>query len=380
MNLRPLARRIRRALSRRNPLITVSIAKDAILHNLHSYQSSYPEQKIAPVLKSNAYGHGLVLVAELLDKEDIAFLMVDSLYEARKLRRAGIRSRIVVMGFVRPEHIADSTLTDIAFAIVDIEQLREVCRLAHRPQTLHLKLDTGMHRQGILPSDLAEAVSLIKECPHVHVSGVATHLGDADNADTAFSEKQLRVWDDCVEMLKESFPKIQYFHAAATKGARFSATHHMNVLRLGMGLYGFDTSPRNGPALQPALSLHSSIVSIREIPAGDSVGYNATFTAARSSLIATVPAGYYEGLDRRLSNCGQVLVDTVPCPIAGRVSMNMCSIDITEAPQAARGSRVTLISSDPKDPNSVRELARLADTTPYVILTHIPEHLYRVLS
>lgn len=380
MNLRPLARRIRRALSRRNPLITVSIAKEAILHNLRAYQKAYPTQKIAPVLKSNAYGHGLVLVAELLDKEDIAFFMVDSLYEARKLRRAGICARIVVMGYVRPEHIADSRLRDVEFAIVDAEQLREVATLTHHTIKLHLKIDTGMHRQGILPEELDDAVSVITTNSHLLVNGVATHLGDADNADTTFSQKQLLKWDVVVERLRDAFPDMSYLHAAATKGARFSASHPMNVLRLGIGLYGFDTSPQNGVLLKPALSVHSSIVSIRDIPAGDAVGYNATYIASRPSRIATVPAGYYEGLDRRLSNIGSVLVDGISCPIAGRVSMNMCSIDITDAPKTARGSSVTLISNDSEDPNCVREIARLADTTPYVILTHIPEHLYRTLT
>ena len=380
MNLRPLARRLRLALSRRNPLITVSIAREAILHNLRAYQKAYPGQKIAPVLKSNAYGHGLALVAELLDTEDIAFFMVDSLYEARKLIRAGVRSRIVVMGYVRPAEVIDSSLQNVEFAAVDIEQLREISTGARHPIALHLKLDTGMHRQGILPEDLDEAISLLSGNAHVRVSGVATHLGDADNADATFSKQQLKKWEACVATLKQSFPGIAYFHAAATKGARFSATHPMNVLRLGIGLYGFDTSPGHDRTLKPALSLHSSIVSMRDIPSGDSVGYNATFTATRPSRIATVPAGYYEGLDRRLSNVGCVLVDGVPCPIAGRISMNMCSVDITDAPQAARGSRVTLISSNPEDPNSVYEIAKLADTTPYVILTHIPEHLYRVLS
>lgn len=380
MNVRPFARRIRRALSRRNPLITVSISKEAILHNLRAYQKAYPAQKIAPVLKSNAYGHGLVPVAELFDRENIAFLMVDSFYEAQKLRRAGIRSRIVVMGYVRPDEITTASLRDTAFAAVDIEQLRILSAAANKRTVLHLKLDTGMHRQGILPEHLEEAIALLKTNSNLLLAGVATHLGDADNPDASFSKKQLQVWDTCVPKLKEAFPDIEYFHAAATKGARFSAAHPMNVLRLGIGLYGFDTSPGHDAPLWPALSLRSSIVSVRTIPTGDSVGYNAAFTATRPSRIATVPVGYYEGLDRGLSNKGAVLVDGTVCPIAGRVSMNMCSIDITDAPDAGRGSTVTLISDDPNDPNSVKAIAELTGTTPYVILAHIPEHLYRSLS
>lgn len=380
MNLRPYARRIRRALSRRNPLITVSISEEAILHNLRTYQDAYPALKIAPVLKSNAYGHGLALVAEILDREDIAFFMVDSLYEARKLRAAGIHAKIVVMGYARPEEIVAASLRDTEYAVVDIEQLRELARDAARPLSLHLKVDTGMHRQGILPGDLHEAVALVRSNKHLSVTGVATHLADADNENPASSHAQLAIWDSAVQTLSEEFPDIAHLHASATKGARFSATYPMNVLRVGMGLYGFDTSPASGIRLKPALSLYSSIVSVRDIAEGETVGYNATFRATRPSRIATVPAGYYEGVDRALSNRGTVLVDEFPCPIAGRVSMNMCSIDVTDAPRAARGSLVTLISDNPEDPNSVRRIAEIAGTTPYVILAHIPEHLYRTRS
>jgi len=348
------------------------------LHNLRTYKDAYPNQAIAPVLKSNAYGHGLAVIAELLDQEDIAFFMVDSLYEAKVLRGAGIRSRIVVMGYVRPEAIIESHRSAIDFAIVDLEQLRTVAEGAQRPVRLHLKLDTGMHRQGLMQGELEEAITLVRSNPHLCVVGVATHLADADNTDTVFTDAQLALWDAAVETLTDAFPSIEYRHAAATKGARTSTMHRMNVIRIGMGLYGYDTSPHNTLPLKPVLSMQSFITSIREITEGDAVGYNASFRAIRTSRIATVPAGYYEGIDRGLSNVGSVQVNGVACPIVGRVSMNMTSIDITNT-DVKRGDTVTLISNAPQDPNSVLSMARLAGTTPYVILAHIPTHLYRTV-
>lgn len=365
-------------LRRHEPLITVSISRENLLHNLRTYKEAYPDQGIAPVLKSNAYGHGLAVIAELLDKEDIAFFMVDSLYEAEVLRKAGIRSRIVVMGYVRPEAIASSRLRNTDFAIVDIEQLRSVAKEAHTSIRLHLKLDTGMHRQGLLPDELSEAVELIKKNPGLSVVGVGTHLADADNINTTFTDTQLKLWDSLLETIQTSFPAIEYMHAAATKGVRTSSTHQMNVLRVGMGLYGYDTAPQCSSSLKPVLSMRSFITSIRTVPEGDTVGYNATFRAARPSSIATVPAGYYEGIDRGLSNVGSLQVNGIACPIAGRVSMNMVSIDVTDT-AVKRGDLVTLISSNPEEPNSVRSMARLANTTPYVILAHIPTHLYRTV-
>lgn len=366
-------------LRRHEPLITVRISKENLLHNLRTYKQAYPNMRIAPVLKSNAYGHGLVVVAELLDREDIAFFMVDSLYEAGVLRRAGIRSRIVVMGYVRPEAIASSKLLDTDFAIVDIEQLRTLAEIARSRVRVHLKLDTGMHRQGIVPNELSEAESLVASNTQLSVVGVATHLADADNPDSKLTDTQLSVWDNCMELLDAAFPSVQYRHAAATKGARTSCKHPMNVLRVGIGLYGYDTSPGSTLALKPVLSMQSFITSLRDVPAGDTVGYNATFNASRPSRIATLPAGYYEGINRGLSNIGSVQIQGANCPIAGRVSMNMLSIDVTDI-DAKRGDVVTLVSNNPKDPNSALGMATLANSTPYVILAGIPAHLYRTVA
>lgn len=378
--LRKALRNARRAWSRAEPLITIRVSREALLHNLRAYRERYPGLAVAPVLKSDAYGHGLVVAAELLDREGIAFFMVDSLYEAKRLRAAGIRSRILVMGYARPAWIAESRLPRVDFAITDIEQLRELASSARRPVRLHLKVDTGMHRQGILPADLDEAIALVRSNPCLRVVGVATHLGDADGPDESFSRAQLGVWKESVERVRAAFPDLEHVHAAATKGARFGADFPMDTLRLGIGLYGIDTAPGHDAPLRPVLSMRSSVSSIREIPAGEAVGYNATWRAARPSRIATVPAGYYEGIDRGLSSVGSFEVRGTPCPIAGRVSMNMTSIDVTDLPDAVRGDAVTLISDDPANPCSVQSMAALAGTSPYVILAHLPAHLKRVVA
>jgi alanine racemase len=380
MTIRSFARKIRRALTRREPLITLSISKENLLHNLRAYRQAYPSMKVAPVLKSNAYGHGLAVIAEILDKQDIAFFMVDSLYEARVLRRNGILSRICVMGYVRPEDIVESSLRNIDYAVTDIEQLRTLAQDAYASVRVHLKLDTGMHRQGIISRDLEDAVALIRSNPHLELVGVTTHLADADNAESALTKAQLSLWTEELAALGAAFPRIEYRHAAATKGAPWSATYPMNVIRAGMGLYGYDTSLGSSLQLLPVLEARSLITSIRDLAPGDAVGYNATFAADRPSRVANVPAGYYEGIDRGLSNAGALRVRGVAAPIVGRVSMNMTSIDVTDIPDAARGDEVTLISRKPEDPNSVLSMARLAGLTPYVILAHIPGHLYRVVE
>ncbi|KND47235.1 MAG: alanine racemase [Parcubacteria bacterium C7867-004] len=380
MNIRHIIKGIRKTLAYHEPLITVSISKKNLLHNLHAYQERYPDIRIAPVLKSNAYGHGLIPVAEILDTEDIAFFAVDSLYEAEKLRRSGIRSRITVMGYVRPEYIADSSIRNVDYAITDIEQLRELSRLADKSVRLHIKLDTGMHRHGILPTDLEEAIALLEANTHLRVVGVCSHFADADNVDPSFSNQQIASWKKMLAMLDAAFRTIEYRHLAATKGIRFSDSSCMNTARIGMGLFGYDMSPVDEVTLLPVLEMRALITSIREIPEGDAVGYNTTFRAKRASRIATVPVGYFEGVDRGLSNRGSFMVNGKEAPIAGRVSMNMTSIDVTDIPDAKRGDTVVIIGRDPEKPNSIAEIAKLDETSPYVITVHIAEHLRRVVE
>ncbi len=374
MTLRKLFGRIRDRLERTQPLIQIEISRSSLLHNLHAYQTAYPTLAVAPVLKSNAYGHGLSLIASVLDAEDIAFFMVDSWYEARELRRSGIRSRIVVMGYVRPEDVVRSRLENIDFAIVDREQLEALVRLCTRPVRIHVKIDVGMHRHGITPSDIEKSIALIQSNPHLEVTGVTAHIGDADNTDETLTRNQIELWSTLSKKVMSAFPSIMFRHLTATKGARFAQMADTNVLRLGIGLYGFDTSPHSTLPLKPVLSMRSIVSSVRTVPKGESVGYNATYTAERDRIIATVPAGYFEGLDRRLSNKGFLSVRGVQCPIVGRVSMNMTSIDVSEVPSVAVGDVVEVVSSD-----SILSMAQTANTTPYELLAHIPQHLRRVL-
>ncbi len=387
MNLRTTARTLRKRFEKHNPLITVSLSRDNLLHNLATYQKAYPHLSFAPVLKSNAYGHGLTVIAELLDKEKIAFFMVDSFYEARTLRRAGVKSRIAIIGYMQPEEIALSMLPKVDYAIVDIEQLRDLAKIAKKKIRLHLKIDTGMHRQGLLPQDLTTAIKLIRSNPKLEVVGVGSHFADADNPDSdLFSRKQMSVWKEALKDLLAAFPTIKYRHIAATKGMVFSKEAETNVGRLGIGLYGFDTAPHPSHSaaenrdLKPVMEMRSLISSLRVLPNGESVGYNATYTTSKPTTIATVPVGYFEGVDRALSSKGVMQVRGQACPLTGRVSMNMSSIDVSAVPDVQRGDSVTVISRNSTELNSVEQMANVAGTSPYVILVHIPQHLKRVVE
>jgi alanine racemase len=273
----------------------------------------------------------------------------------------------------------------VDFGITDLEQLRSLAELVRHPTRIHLKLDTGMHRLGIPFDHISHAEDLIKGQAHLELVGIASHFADADSDDETFTRTQVEVWQAAAKELLLAFPSIEYRHVAATKGVRFGEDTGTNVARLGIGLYGFDTSPSAEAPLRPVLELRTLIASIRDITEGESVGYNATYTAERPVKVATVPVGYYEGIDRRLSNKGAMLVEGVVCPIIGRVSMNMTSLDVSHVPDVAPGDTVVAVSRNPTDVNSVSNIVRTVSSseyteTEYVILTHFAPHLERVVE
>lgn len=191
-NIRKILNRIVQPAVEYQPLIEVRIFKDALLHNLHTYQKVYPKLQFAPVLKSNAYGHGLVEVARILDEQGVPFFMVDSFYEALVLRRAEVKTKILVLGYCRQQQLLSAKLKNVSFGIIDLQVLKDLSAKLKKPLNIHLKIDTGMHRQGILLSEIPEAVAAIKSNDNIIVEGLCTHLADADSADDKFTSAKLR--------------------------------------------------------------------------------------------------------------------------------------------------------------------------------------------
>lgn len=378
MKILSFLRQFKKSLSFYRPLIEVLIYKENILHNLKEFQRKYPNQKIAPVLKSNAYGHGLVQVAEILDKENIVFLVVDSMFEAMTLRNEGIKSKLLIIGYTKPHDINRNRYKNIAFTITNFWQLSEISKKLRTKQSFHLKIDTGMHRQGILPKEIKNSIARIRSNKNINLEGICSHFASADSHDNLYSKKQICEWDSVVKIFKVEFPEIKYFHLAATAGS-FYEHNSTNTVRLGLGLYGMDPHPARKINIKPALELRTIISGIKTVQKGEYVGYGLTFKSKEKMRVATVPAGYFEGVDRRLSNCGFYKIGESFCPILGRVSMNISVVDISKAKGLRVGNPVVLISKLKKDRNSAWQIAKLCGTIPYEILVHIPQHLRRVI-
>jgi len=365
------------------PLITVEISKSALLHNLNEFCTIAPHGIVAPVLKSNAYGHGLMEIGHILrDEKNIPFCIVDSYFEAVALRARGFKIPLLVIGYTRPDTIQRTRLPHTVFTITSLDTLRHI-EDVERNIRIHLKIDTGMHRQGITLNEIDTAITMIASNPLIRLEGVCSHLSDADNSDPSWTEGQIRAWNTAIKKLKAAFPLIKYTHLSATDGHRFSKDIDANVSRLGIGLYGLVDGSSFNPSLnlKPALEIKTIITSIKKIHTNDTVGYGNTFKAEKDITIATIPAGYFEGIDRRLSNKGAVLLghSEVACPIVGRVSMNITSIDVSHDPTVTIGKPVTIISNDNSKPNSIQAIAKLCDTITYDIAVHIAPSLKRVV-
>ena len=357
-------------------LIEVRVSKNVLLSNYRAFKNAYG-LPVAPVLKSNAYGHGLVEVASVLQTEQPPFFVMDSQYEAAVLRSRGIKTPLLVVGYVLPDSIATNGLKDIAFTVTSMEMLRLLCE-KKVAAPVHIKIDTGMRRQGLVPEEMDEAIALLTQS-NLLVEGVCSHFADADGQDSVFTNMQIECWNKVVPVWKAVFPTLKWWHIGATAGAAYTKNIDANLVRLGTGLYGFPRHASQTFLLTPALSLWSTLTGSKILRQGERVGYNGTFAAPHDMQVATVALGYYEGVDRRLSNKGCMQVDGVVCPIVGRVSMNITTIDISLCPNVALGARVLVFSANPADANSLQSLAAMCDTTPLELLVGIPQHLRRVV-
>ncbi|MEO8637283.1 MAG: alanine racemase [Candidatus Taylorbacteria bacterium] len=377
--MRTILRYIRNHRFQYDPLIEVTISKENILSNLRYFQSLFKKSAVAPVLKSNAYGHGLVGVAKILDPVGLPFFVVDSFHEALILRNERIKTPILVIGFTRTEHIAKNRLKKVSFTITSLEQLKALSRSITSPTVFHLKIDTGMGRQGIRIDELEMSAELIKNNPNFLLVGIASHFADADNLNEIYTKDQIQRWNEVVLKAKTVFPNLTFFHISNTSGYFYENLVNANVARVGIGLYGIRLNVKRDAelVLLPALQMKSIISGVKMYERGDKIGYNGTFEAKDKMVIATLPLGYYEGLDRRLSNKGFVEIKNIFCPIVGRVSLNITSVDVTNVKNPQIGDEVTVISNNPKERNSLENIAKICDTTPYDILAHIPSQIRR---
>ena len=346
---------------------------------------------VCAVVKAYAYGHGAVECAKALEAEGATWLGVTSLDEAIPLREEGIATRILLMtGFWRgeEEEIVRLGLTPTVWEVGHIELMeRAAARVGVAQHAIHLKLDSGMGRLGAAPEDLPALLAVLKSSPHLKVEGFATHLASSEVLDAPSVAEQLKVFEDARRVLREAGFNPPLVHAANTSAV---ISHHESwntMVRPGLALYGyhlpFERAGREVSgaglklALEPVLTWKTRILSLREMRAGQALGYGGTYVTKAPARIAVLPVGYADGLNRGLSAGGRVIVREHYAPIVGRISMDLTLADVTGIPGVEVADEVVLLGSHDGLSVDAREHAELARTIPYEILCAISKRVPR---
>ncbi|MCL2094788.1 alanine racemase [Candidatus Saccharibacteria bacterium] len=359
-------------LSRLKPLNTVLLHRANLYHNLSLFQNLVGEQQVIPMLKGNAYGHGIHQVAEMLDGQ-VEMVAVDSYFEALEILPY-FRGRILCLGFILPENYRLLKNHHIEYVIQRREDLEALAATGKRFR-VHMEINTGMNRMGLPPGEIDAYLDVLERNPQLHLAGVMTHLSCASEVDGSVSGEQMKRFDEVVDHVLERGFRPDLVHAMATAGVPRYKSRHTNAVRVGLGLYGANPLDEEHPnygdlaGLRPVLGLETTVVQINHLEPGDAAGYNAAWVAERPSRLATVPIGYYECLlPRGLVSRGHLLYGDQRLPIVGRICMNHTILDVTDCPEVERGATVSV---------PFLELARELELSPYEALIHVSSTIRR---
>jgi len=344
-----------------------------------------PSVSLMAVVKSNAYGHGLIPICKKVLEKGAKWLGVFSLEEALKIREAKITSPILILGFTEKENLKKIIAKDISLTLYDIETAKELSILAKKlskKAKVHLKIDTGMHRLGILSDNILNFVRKIENLKNLQIEGIFSHFADATNKE--YSLWQLEKFKKVLALLKQNGISPPFVHMANSAATLTIPAARFNLIRCGLAIYGLSPLLPNS---KPALSFKAKIIQVKDLKKGDYVGYQRTYKAKRAMKIAILGVGYADGFDRGLSNMGEVLVKGIRCPVIGRICMNQTIIDVsklseirTKRDRLKVGDVVTLIGKDGDDKITVDELAKKLNTIPHEVVSRIPENLPRIFK
>lgn len=368
----------------------LEISRGALKHNVASIRGLIGEErKLIAVVKANAYGHGLVEVAGVIE-EAVDYFAVATMDEALTLRRTGIKEPILVLAYVPEEPGAINWCREerVEVTVSSLGQAERLARLVNQGELrLHVKIDTGLGRLGLPAAEAVAIARQIAKLGSIHIRGFFSHLADPFGNIT-YTKKQLEEFSLARRELERAGFDSQLYHLAKTTAILSLPASYHNAVRLGIGLYGiwpaselehFVKKEKPEFSLKSALTWKARILQIKDYPSGSFVGYGCTYQTQQKSRLAVIPVGYYEGFDRGLSNRGQVLVNGKRCPVRGLVCMNMTIIDITDAGRVSEGDEVVLIGQQGDEAITAHDLADWAHTINYEIVTRINPYINRVI-
>lgn len=368
----------------------VEVNLDYILYNMRNMKENIAKHtQMMGVIKTDGYGHGAIPIARCLEGQDFMYgFAVATAEEAHLLREAGIKKPLLILGYAFPyayEMFAREDIRPAVFREDSIKELGEAALKAGKPIKAHIKVDTGMGRIGITPDDEGLAfVKKLSEQEGIEIEGIFTHFARSDEKDKTSAKNQLLLFTNFIKRIEEELGiLIPVKHCSNSAGILEMPEANMDAVRAGITLYGLYPSEEVSKEivpLKPALSFYSSIVYIKTIHAGQSVGYGSVFTAVKDTRVATIPVGYGDGYPRSLSEKGYVLLHGKKAPILGRVCMDQFMIDVSEIPEAREGDRVTLIGFDGEEQISAEALGDLSGRFNYELVCDLGMRVPRVYT
>lgn len=338
------------------------------------------------VVKANGYGHGSVEVARCALDNSAEMLGVARIHEAILLRNEGIDAPILIFGYTPPpfyEEILKFDLSQTVYSFQAAESLSAFAESNNRKIKVHIKIDTGMGRLGIMPdsgSAVREVESIVR-LPYLEPEGIFTHFSMADSADKSFSIRQFEIFMEFINKLKGKGIEFNLKHAANSAGIIDMPETHLDMVRAGIAMYGLypsDEVKKEKAFLIPAMAVKSMIIHLKNVPAGFKVSYSATYETKKPTIIATVPVGYADGYSRLLSSRGYMLVGGEKAPIAGRVCMDLTMLDVGDIGGIKLGDEVVVLGKQKDSEIKADEIASLTGTINYEIVSSLTERVRRV--
>ena len=363
--------------------VWAEIDLDALSHNLARIRSRL-ERHVALMLvvKADAYGHGAVAVAHHALRCGVQALGVGTSAEALELRQSGVRVPILVLGTIVDEEADGCLRNGIHIALHSLDRARMLQELAQRlggTARVHVKVDTGMGRLGVLPERALDLLQAVRESPSLSLCGLMTHVAAPEGAADPAAIEQLALFESVLRKARERKLMRGWVHAANSACVFTGLGTTYDAVRPGISAYGVLPEGLAGAdELRPVLSLHSQVVFLKDVPAGAAIGYAGTWTAERATRIATLPVGYNDGLSWRLGNSGEVLVRGRRARIVGRVSMDYTTVDVGHIPGVQVGDHATLIGAQGAERLGLEDVAHQAGTIPYEITCAVGKRVERV--
>lgn len=366
--------------------VWAEINLDNLAFNMRQIRKISKSKDIIGVVKADAYGHGALDVAPVLLENGATSLAVAVVSEGVELRRGGIESPIMVLGFTPPSLIDNLLKYDIEQTVFSFDYARELSKIAqrkHKKAKIHIALDTGMGRIGFLPNEESlEEVEKISKLPNIEIMGIFSHFATADEEDKEYASYQMKHFNEFYEALKERNVDIKVRHIANSAAIIDLPETHFEAVRPGIILYGYYPSEevdKSKIELRPVMELKTNIAHIKTVPSGQYISYGRKFQSNRESVIATLPVGYADGYTRLLFNKAKVIINGEFAPIVGRICMDQCMVDITDIEGEVKvGDEVILMGEKDGVKLNAEHMAEMLGTISYEIVCMITKRVPRV--